>query len=74
MMTPTQTRMFDLLRRGPRTAEELRECLWDELSGNGTIRTHISNLRSELEKQRLLLSCAKGKYFISTMLAVEIIS
>ena len=48
-LTPTERRMYDLLSDGkPHSIKELLGCLWDELSGTGSVAVHLCRLRKKL--------------------------
>lgn len=56
--TPTQQRMAQLLADGElHTMEELKRCLWDELSEATTVRHHLSGTRKVLRLMRQDIIC-----------------
>lgn len=51
-LTPTQQRIYDLLKDGkPHAPTEIRECLWDELGHVKNIKKHIHLLRKALKPE-----------------------
>lgn len=63
--TPTQQRMVDLLADGlPHPRQQLRECLYDELSEFSVVQNHISDIR-----KKLLL---RGEYIVCELRGYQI--
>ena len=47
--TPTQRKILDVLSDGQgHSTEELRKCLWDELTDVSTVRVHLTQMRAKL--------------------------
>lgn len=53
--TPTEARILTMLNDGlPHPKDELKSCLFDELSENGALKTAISRLRKKLDGHDIL--------------------
>lgn len=57
-MTPTQRRLWEVLKDGERhSREELHGCLWDEMGPATNVRMHLSNMRDILAPAGLDIVC-----------------
>ena len=56
--TPTQRRIYDVLQDGKfHTRDELHSCLPDDLSSNGSVRFHLSNVRKIVREFNMEIVC-----------------
>lgn len=62
-MTPTMSKMLNMLKMRPRSVADLKICLWDEFSGDSTVRNHICQLR----KYGYDVRCRRGIYTLLTL-------